>query len=263
MAEPSAVLCLTAAVQRACCSTGHGCVVPHARDAGVTSCDRSALLPATSAGLISNTVSLPRVKRDHGTGTIILAEMGTNVRWGSACCLLPSTRGPTSEDRCIQHVVRAALPSPRHPPACPRACVHARRPGTYLPLCCTCRCWSLPAWRASRRTPSTGKRRRRGCARCTPPTKTCVCTRGRGRARASHVAEHVAPLSCCHAAHVWWPPSPPSSTPWPALSRPSTSSPPAPPSCRRCCSSLWIAGRVSSQGTRAAWGPAPTRTTST
>ncbi|PSC71105.1 mannosyl-oligosaccharide 1,2-alpha-mannosidase MNS1-like [Micractinium conductrix] len=40
------------------------------------------LLPAFDSaptGLISNTVSLPRVKRDHGTGTIILAEMGTNV----------------------------------------------------------------------------------------------------------------------------------------------------------------------------------------
>ena len=49
-------------------------------------------LPPPHAGLISNVVSLPRVVPDPWGGTVILAEMGSNVlvRWGAgAHAMLP------------------------------------------------------------------------------------------------------------------------------------------------------------------------------
>lgn len=42
-------------------------------------------LSSCCAGLINNVVSLPRVSPDGGSGSVILAEMGTNVLVSRRC----------------------------------------------------------------------------------------------------------------------------------------------------------------------------------
>lgn len=63
------------------------------------------LLPP-AAGLINNVVLLPRVTPDTGGGTVILAEMGTNVlvrcAWPCALPPLPCPTAPGHGNFCVQ-----------------------------------------------------------------------------------------------------------------------------------------------------------------